>query len=59
MFIVVYRPHGAATTDYYGVFDLFDDAYEFLCKLPAIGQRLEGEQSGYKFVEELTTPSMR
>lgn len=57
-FIVIYRPHGALNceTQHIGPFPSHDEAYEYLCKLPAIGINYGGENPGVKYVEELIAP---
>lgn len=60
MFIVVYRPHNTlhCETKYFGPFQSHDDAYDYLCKLPAIGAHFPPENgcgnSGVKTIESLT-----
>ena len=55
MFIVVYRPHGALFMDtkHYGTFQTWDEAYDFLCNLPALGAYYKPD-AGCKYVQELT-----
>lgn len=62
-YLVIYRPHNKFNfeTQYFGPFDDHDDAYEYLCSLPAIGAYIAPEEGvisvGCKHIEELTTPS--
>ena len=56
MFIIVYRPHGELKIDtkHYGPYNSHDEAYEALCKLPAIGIAKSDEQDiGCKYIAEL------
>lgn len=56
--IVVYRAHGdlMCETQYYGPFACFDDAYEFLCALPALGANNTGQQHGVKDIHVMRSP---
>ena len=58
MHIVIFRENGKLNmeTAYIGPFDTFEDAYEYLCELPAIGICPEGENPGVKFIHELAKP---
>lgn len=56
-YIVIYRKHGELNIDtkYYGPFNSHEDAYEYLCLLPALGMFKErGAEAGCKYVQELT-----
>lgn len=64
MHIVIYRPHGKLQLDtvYYGPFNSFDEAYEFLCSLPALGYQItqeEQDRSGCKYLAKLVSPDDR
>lgn len=59
--IVIYRPHGRLNieTKYYGPFDDFDTAYDYLCSLPALGYQFtqaDHDHPGVKFVQGLEEP---
>lgn len=59
--IVIYRAHGqlAIETKHYGPFDDHDDAYDFLCTLPAVGIALTDEEKdnpGCKYTAQLFSP---
>lgn len=56
--IVIFREHGRLhmETQYIGPFDTFEDAYEYLCQLPALGIEKHGETVGCKFIHELQKP---
>lgn len=59
--IVSYRANGwlHCQTQYYGPFANHDDAYEFLCTLPAVGlydDQLHEGQHGHKFTQALFSP---
>lgn len=58
--IVIFRLHGQLQmeTQYFGPFEDFDSAYEYLCALPALGICPEGQESGCKYIKELTVPDM-
>ena len=56
--IVVYRKHGdlQCETKFYGPFSNHDEAYDFLCTLPAVGayaDDLHAGQSGCKYTQAL------
>lgn len=56
MFIVIYKPHGSLNmeTRHIGPFKEYDEAYEYLCKLPAIGYPPEGiRDDGFKYIAAL------
>ena len=57
MFIVRFKNHDELEIEsrHYGPFSSYDDAYEFLCMLPAPTYSL-GDSSGYKFIVELDSP---
>ena len=62
MWIIIYRPHNAlmAETQYIGVFETHDEAYEHLVELPALGlfdEEASCQTSGVKFIEALTVPT--
>lgn len=56
-YLVIYRAHGQLNTEtkYYGPFNSFDDAYEYLCTLPAIGTNHTEGENGVKYVQEITS----
>lgn len=58
MHIVVFRLHGQMNiqTQHIGPFAEWDDAYEYLCALPALGECPEGENTGVKYITELQAP---
>lgn len=60
MHMVVFRLHGKLNmeTAYIGPFAEFEDAYEYLCELPALGICPDGENAGVKFVQELQKPDL-
>lgn len=57
MWIVIYREHGQLNlyTKFFGPFKDEDEAYEFLCTLPAIGHQTEEHEgrSGCKYTAPL------
>lgn len=60
-YLVIYRPHNQLNCDtqYIGPFESHDDAYDYLCELPAIGQHNPGsvvDNPGVKFVQEIAAP---
>jgi len=62
--IVIYRPHGKPQmeTKYYGPFEDYIEADDFLCTLPAIGYQFtqeEHDHPGCKYVQELASPDDR
>lgn len=62
--IVIYRPHGKLNieTKFYGPFDDYDAAYDFLCTLPAIGYQFTQEEidnPGCKYTAQLEEPGDR
>lgn len=63
MFIVIYRPHNKLNleTQYHGPFLSHDDAYDFLCGLPALGIQDQDPEivtpnPGVKFIQSLIAP---
>ena len=59
--IVIYRPHGKLImeTKYYGPFESWEDADDFLCTLPAIGYQFTQEEidhPGCKYTQPLASP---
>ena len=62
--IVVYRANGEMNieTKFYGPFADHDEAYEFLCTLPAVGIYNEEEhegQHGCKYTQVLIAPEVK
>ncbi len=64
-FIVVYRPHGRLLieTEYFGPFDAWIDADDFLCALPALGlYDAEGDvlgTKGVKYIAPVKPPEVK
>lgn len=60
MFIVIYRAHGQLNmeTAHIGPFSTHEEAYDYLCMLPALGICPEGENVGCKYTKELIVPDM-
>ena len=59
MFIIAYKRHGDLNCEahHIGPFKDHDAAYEYLCKLPAIGHAPEGVRAdGFKYIIELQKP---
>ena len=63
MHIVVYRPHNSlmCETKSIGPFGTWDEAYDYLCNMPALGQYIPDgtlNNPGVKFVDRLEIPTL-
>jgi len=60
MYIVIFRQHGQLNleTQHIGPFASFDEAYAYLCELPALGICPVDQQKGVKCVFELQPPDL-
>lgn len=58
MHIVIFRMHGQLQleTMHIGPFTTHEEAYDYLCELPALGICPEGQESGCKYIAELFQP---
>lgn len=61
MYIVIYRPHNELNlnTQYFGPFTSDEDAYDFLCTLPALGIHQPStnmDNPGVKYTQRLVSP---